>query len=122
MTNRRGSRTVLGLLVIGLGVGVGAVSALASDEPTFPTACASGIVADQPPGSEIHADPDSIGVPVVVDTLFSEQLYGESVNLLDGINEQELPVVKEVGSKIKFCLIEDYEDDLSDRWRAFISG
>ncbi len=105
----------IGLLTLVGGVAP-VVSALASDAPSFPTSCTSGKVVDRIP--EEDADPAGVG-PVVVDTALSKQLYGDSVNVLDGISEQELPVVKDVASKIKFCWVEDTEDG---HWQAFITG
>jgi hypothetical protein len=98
----------------GLLASLGALSALASSEPTIPTTCESGIVVDRIPGAD--SDPAGVG-PVVVDSALSRQLYGESVNVLDGISEQELPVVEEVASKIKFCRVETAEGDY---WEVFM--
>jgi hypothetical protein len=105
----------IGLLTVVGGV-VSVVSATASDAPSFPTSCASGKVVNRIPGEDV--DPAGVG-PVVVDAALSNQLYGDSVNVLDGISEEELPVVKEVASKIKFCWVEDAE---GDHWQAFMSG
>ena len=99
---------LLGLVVVVSGV----VTAPASDAPSFPTDCASGIVVDRIPGEDL--DPASVG-PVVVDSALSKQLYGDSVNVLDGISEEEVPVVKEVASKIKWC----WEPQI-DGWGAFM--
>jgi hypothetical protein len=77
------------------------VVTMASDAPSYPTSCASGKVVDRIPGADL--DPAGIGA-VVVDATLSKRLYGDSVNVLDGINMQELPVVEDVASKIKFLL------------------
>jgi hypothetical protein len=104
----------IGALIVAGGV-IFVVSASASDAPSFPTTCESGKVVDRIPGDDVVPD----GVPVVVDAVLSKQLYGDSVNVLDGISDEELPVVKDVASKIKFCWIEDAEDG---HWQAFMSG
>jgi hypothetical protein len=105
----------IGLLAV-VGGAISVVSATASGAPTFPTGCASGKVVDRIPGEDV--DPAGVG-PVVLDTTLSRQLYGDSVNVQDGISDEELPDVKEVASKIKFCWIEDAE---GDHWQAFLSG
>lgn len=104
-----------GLLAV-VGGAISIVSATASDSPSFPTSCGSGKVVDNIPGEDV--DPAAVG-PVVLDTAISEQLYGDSVNVTDGISDEELPVVKEVASKIKFCWVEDAN---GDHWQAFMPG
>ena len=78
--------------------------------PPLPTTCASGMVVDQIPGT----DPAPDGVTVVVDTGVSPFLYGASVNVTDGIDASEMPIVSAVASHLKFCLVQDPVE--GDHW------
>ncbi|GIV00577.1 MAG: hypothetical protein KatS3mg014_2192 [Actinomycetota bacterium] len=50
---------------------------------------------------------DEAGIPVVVDSQLSKELYGDSVDVTDGINADEVEVVEAKADSIKFCLVED---------------
>jgi hypothetical protein len=91
--------------------------ARSSSEPTVPTECASGVVASQIPGSD--PDPDGIG-PVFVDATLSKIIYGDSVNVLDGISAEEAPAVKEIAARVQWCFV--YDPVEGDHWEAFIPG
>lgn len=77
------------------------------------TSCASGVVVDYPPGFEPESD--SIG-PVVVDSSVSPKLYGEQVNVLDGISPSEVSSVRDVGTHLKFCKMLD--DPEGAQWQV----
>lgn len=111
-------RTVA-ILTAGLVLAAGAAVARAASSGTtdVPTSCESGVVASQIPGFD--PDPNGIG-PVIVDAAVSKVVYGDSVNVLDGVSAEEAPIVKDVASKIQWCLVKDSVE--GDAWQAFIPG
>lgn len=89
---------VLAVTFVGL---LGLRAASSAGQPPVPTECASGVIVQTLP----EADPQ--GVPVIVDSALSPVLYGDAVDLSDGVNKAEWTVLREVAKSLRFCLVKD---------------
>ena len=73
------------------------------------------MVAAQVPGSD--PDPNGIG-PVVFDPELSPTIYGDRVDVFDGIDDSEVETLRSVGARIRWCLVRD--DKEGDYWQWII--
>jgi hypothetical protein len=99
-------RVTLLLVLIAVGfllVQAGGSGTAATSDGGLKTECASGVLVHEPPG----VTADEAGIPVVIDSQLSKDLYGDSVDVTDGIDADEAEVVEAKADSIKFCLVED---------------